>query len=209
MHRLLLVARTTADPGGGWRHVNTTVLDEAELVTAARFGDREAFAELYRRFRPAARATAAALRVSRFDRDDVVDEAFANILSAFQRGNGPVDSFRPYLVAAVRNLVYNQSRRNTRADEGCRRLTVDLMRDQLTSAEFEPEPLHRALEQLPQRWQHILQEVEVDGRRPAELAGELGMSANAVAALSSRARRGLRTAYLEEVRKDSRQLASV
>ena len=187
--------------------MNTTALDETELVTAARLGDREAFAELYRRFRPAGRATAAALRVARFDRDDVVDEAFANILSAFRRGNGPVDSFRPYLVAAVRNLVYNQSRRDSRADEGCRRLTVDLMRGQLTSAEFEPEPLQRALGQLPQRWQHILQEVEVDGRRPAELAGELGISPNAVAALSSRARRGLRTAYLEEVRKDRRELA--
>ncbi len=189
--------------------MNKAALHETELVTAARFGDREAFAELYRRFRPAARATAAALRVSRFDRDDIVDEAFANILSAFQRGSGPVDSFRPYLVAAVRNLVYNQSRRNSRADEGCLRLRADLLRDQLTSAEFEPEPMHRALGQLPQRWQHILQEVEIDGRRPAELAGELGMSANAVAALSSRARRGLRTAYLAEIRKDHRELASV
>ncbi len=189
--------------------MNQALWDETELVTAARYGDRDAYAELYRRFRPAARAAAAALRVPRFDRDDIVDEAFANILSAFQRGNGPVDQFRPYLVAAVRNLVYNQTRRDYRADEGCRRLSVDLMRDQVFSAEFEPEPLHRALEQLPLRWQHILHEVEVDGRRPAELAGELGMSANAVAALSSRARRGLRTAYFEEIRKDRRELAAV
>ncbi len=190
--------------------VDIADLDEAALVAAARLGDREAYAELYRRFRPTARAAVAAMGVPRFDRDDIVDEAFANILSAFQRGNGPVDQFRPYLIAAVRNLVYNQTRRAARADEGCRRLSVDLLREQMApGAEFEPDVLRRALDQLPARWRQILQQVEIDGRRPAELAVELGMSANAIAALSSRARRGLRSAYLDEMRRDRRRFARV
>lgn len=177
--------------------------DESELVAAARFGDREAFAELYRRHRPSARAAAAALRVPRSDRDDVVDEAFANILSAFQKGNGPTENFRPYLITAVRNLVYNQTRRAARADDGCRRLSIELGRAESATDNFDAEQVRAAMEQLPQRWQRILHVVDIEGRTPSEVAPELGMSPNAVAALSSRARRGLRTAYLDEVRRQA------
>ena len=61
-----------------------------------------------------------------------------------------------------------------------------------------------AFRQLPDRWRHILAAVEIEGRKPAELAAELGLSPNAASALVARARRGLRAAYLDELRRDSR-----
>jgi len=37
--------------------------------------------------------------------DDVVAEAFARVLAAIRAGGGPDHAFRPYLLAAVRNLA--------------------------------------------------------------------------------------------------------
>ena len=37
--------------------------------------------------------------------DDIVAEAFARVLAAIRAGGGPDHAFRPYLLAAVRNLA--------------------------------------------------------------------------------------------------------
>jgi RNA polymerase sigma factor (sigma-70 family) len=184
--------------------MNWTNQTDDELLAACRGGDRGAYAELYVRYQPAARAAAAALRVPRSERDDVVAEAFANILQALKKGGGPNEAFRPYLVAAVRNITYSQSRRAVRADDGCRRLGVELELSEF-GANGETEAfMSTAIDQLPERWRKVLIAVDVEGRRPSELSDELGLSPNAVSALVARARRGLRAAYLSEMRRDER-----
>jgi DNA-directed RNA polymerase specialized sigma24 family protein len=60
------------------------------------------------------------------------------------------------------------------------------------------EDVERAFRGLPVRWQRVLWQLEVEGRRPRELAVELGMTPNAVSALGKRARAGLRKAYAGE-----------
>jgi hypothetical protein len=55
----------------------------------------------------------------------------------------------------------------------------------------------RAFRSLPERWQSVLWYTEVEGMDPHEVAPILGMSANGVAALSYRAREGLRKAWLQ------------
>ena len=47
---------------------------------------------------------------------------------------------------------------------------------------------------------------EIEGRKPAEIATELNLSPNAASALVARARRGLRTAYMDELRRDNRPI---
>ena len=169
--------------------------DEDLIRLCRETGDRRAYAELYERHKGSARAAAAALRVPRSEREDVVAEAFANVLAALRRGGGPVEAFRPYLIAAVRNITFSQARRAARADDGCRRLAVEAN----IAALPQPEPndaVVTAFDQLPERWRRILIAVEVEGRRPADLADELGLTPNAVSALIARARRGLRQNYL-------------
>jgi hypothetical protein len=56
--------------------------------------------------------------------------------------------------------------------------------------------LAQAFASLPERWQLVLWSTEVDGRRPAELAKELGLAPGAVASLAYRAREGLTEAFL-------------
>ena len=50
---------------------------------------------------------------------------------------------------------------------------------------------------LSPRWQSVLWMAEVEGLSTAEIGGQLGLSANAAAALLGRARDGLRRAYAE------------
>ena len=87
-------------------------LDDAELIDHTRAGDSDAYGELYRRHYPAARAAALALTHNRADADDVISEAFARVLRASRSGGGPDVSFRPYLVAAIRNVFYDRVRCN-------------------------------------------------------------------------------------------------
>jgi DNA-directed RNA polymerase specialized sigma24 family protein len=53
---------------------------------------------------------------------------------------------------------------------------------------------------LPSRWRHVLWLIEVDQYSPAELAPSMAISANAVSSLATRARRALRTAYVDQQR---------
>ncbi len=63
---------------------------------------------------------------------------------------------------------------------------------------LEHDDVDRAFQALPARWRRVLWQLEVEGRRPRDLADELGMTPNAVAALGMRARAGLRKAYAGE-----------
>ena len=187
---------------------------DSDLLRVIRSGDTEAYARLYERHATAARAMAAQLVRGPAEIDDVVSEAFANVLDLLQRGGGPADAFRPYLLTAVRRAAYDRYRLEHR------QLSTDSL------AEFDPgEPFEdpavagleqsmiaRAFRSLPERWQAVLWHTEIEASRPAEIADLLGLSANSVAALAHRAREGLRQAYLQMhlsgvVRQDCRPIA--
>jgi RNA polymerase sigma factor (sigma-70 family) len=84
---------------------------------------------------------------------------------------------------------------------------------EVATAEVQPtvdtgDLISEAFDQLPERWRQVLVAVEIEGRRPAQLAPELGLSPNAVSALVARARRGLRVAYRDAHRREERRLAN-
>jgi hypothetical protein len=58
--------------------------------------------------------------------------------------------------------------------------------------------VHAAFRRLPPRWQTVLWRSEVCGDTASEIGQDLGISANAAAALASRAREGLRVEYLRD-----------
>jgi RNA polymerase sigma factor (sigma-70 family) len=174
------------------------VLSDAELILAARSGDGDAYGELYIRHLQSARAAAHALTRSKADADDVVAEAFSRVLSVLQRGGGPDVSFRPYLLTTVRNTFYERSRR-TRLEDPTDTPddVVNLSLVDLAASEDDRSIIATAFASLPERWQLVLWHTEVEGRSAAEVAPLLGIAPNAVAALSYRAREGLRQAYLQ------------
>lgn len=173
-----------------------TTPTDLDLLARARQGDPSATAELYRRHADAARRLASAYRRVG-DPDDLVNDAFERVLGALERGSGPVEAFRAYLFVTLRRLAAEQAARSR--DEP----TADVPEPVEAAAHgpaFDPadrQIVLNAYQSLPDRWQSVLWHTAVEGRPPRDLAPVLGMSANAVAALASRAREKLREAYLQ------------
>ncbi|MBD8079833.1 sigma-70 family RNA polymerase sigma factor [Cellulosimicrobium arenosum] len=177
---------------------------DAELISAVRAGDTAAYGALYERHAAAALTVARQYVRSRADADDVVADAFARTLGVLQNGGGPDVTFRAYLFTAVRRLSYdlvNGSRRTQPTDDD---RTFENAFGPMASTEdpalagFERSIVARAYESLPERWRAVLWYTEVENLPPAEIAPILGITANGVAALSYRAREGLRQAYLQQ-----------
>ena len=82
--------------------------DDATLLNMVRAGNTAAFGLLYPRHERAARRLARDLVESTAEVDDVLAETFARVLDVTQRGGGPTDAFRPYLLTAVRRVCYDR-----------------------------------------------------------------------------------------------------
>lgn len=175
----------------------SVITSDESLVSRARVGDRSAFGELWQRH------ATAGLRVARqftssIDADDLVSEAYARIYQRVLAGGGPEGAFRPYLYTTIRNLAsrWGQTRRDVNVDDIGEFEDPEACDDPVTVA-LDRTFTVRAFRALPDRWQSVLWYTEVEGMDPHEVAPLLGISANSVAALSYRAREGLRKAWLQ------------
>lgn len=172
-------------------------MSDQALVDRARAGDKHAFGELWRRhFRSGARV--ARQFTSSLDADDLVAEAYTRIYQRVLAGGGPRGAFRPYLYTTIRNLAstWGAASRDIQVDD----MTVfedPTTTDDPAAITLDRTLTARAFRSLPERWQSVLWYTEVEGMDPHEVAPILGMSANGVAALSYRAREGLRKAWLQ------------
>ncbi|GAA2075533.1 hypothetical protein GCM10009840_06920 [Pseudolysinimonas kribbensis] len=171
-------------------------MSDEELAERARAGDTGAFAELWTRHAKAGLAAARQFR-SIADPDDIVSEAYLQILRAVQRGGGPREAFRPYLYRTIRNVALGwvPKSQTVDIDDVAERIPSDL--PDIETATLENTITVRAFRTLPERWQTILWYTEVEGMEPAEAAPYLGLTANGAAALAYRARDGLKKAWLQ------------
>jgi RNA polymerase sigma factor (sigma-70 family) len=178
----------------------TAVLEsapDAVLIERARTSDPDAIEALWRRHRPAAVRFAYGL-VGATDAEDLVSEAFANIYQTLRNGGGPDALFRPYLFTSVKNLAIRWGVRESSMsldDVDPDLLAGDAAVD--SALALDRSMVAQVFRALPTRWQEVLWYTEVEQLRPQSVAPFLGMSANAVAALSHRAREGFRRAWLE------------
>jgi len=163
----------------------------------ARAGDRGAFAQLWQRH---ARSGVRIARqfTSTIDADDLVSEAYVRIYQRVLAGGGPDGAFRPYLYTTIRNLAsrWGGDRHDVNVDD------ISDFEDPVVAEDPATKALDRTLtvqafRALPERWQSVLWYTEVEGMDPHEVAPILGLTANGVAALSYRAREGLRKAWLQ------------
>ncbi|CAH0169861.1 sigma-70 family RNA polymerase sigma factor [Microbacterium foliorum] len=170
---------------------------EEDLLEQVRRGDMGAYGLLWERHAGPARSVARTF--AGLDADDLVSEAFERLLVSLQAGKGPQGAFRPYLIMTVRNVARRQYNRDVPRAETDFDFMIDADAPEGESAAVQ-EQRHRAvseaLQSLPPRWQEALWYAEVDGLQPREMAGSLGLSANAVSALVLRAKRGFRDAWV-------------
>lgn len=171
---------------------------DAELIAAVRAGDAEAFGALYERHVDAARRLARSLASDGVDPDDLVSDAFAQVLAILQRGGGPECAFRAYLLTTLRH-EHGERRRGlsrVRPTDDLDALDSDVPFEDPAIVSFDQAAAARAFGSLPERWQVVLWHTEVERERATDVARLLGMTPASVSALAYRAREGLRQAYL-------------
>lgn len=167
-----------------------------DLLKRWRAGDRRAGAELYQRHHDDARGYARRLARGVGDPDDVVAEAFAKVLGAMRRGQGPRDGFRRYLFTAVRSCAFDAHRVHvTMAHEVPDGREDERFDDILASGS----PMLSALSELPERSRQVLWLLEVEGWSVSEVAKMTATTPGAVSALAYRSRTQLRRRYLAMV----------
>jgi RNA polymerase sigma factor (sigma-70 family) len=175
-----------------------TAEDDRALLERLRAGEDAAFGELFARHSAAVRRLAFGLVNDRSEVEDLIAEAFFRVLQAIRRGSGPVDNVRGYLLIVARRVAWEWRTRRRDVPVSDEELTHRAGADPDTAGQStERNLITRAFTSLPERWRSVLWKVEVEGERPAVVATNFGLSANATAALARRARQGLRAAYLQ------------
>ena len=176
-------------------------VDDLELTSRAREGDERAVVELWTRHYPAALSTARRVARQPRDAEELASDAFSGMLAALSSGGGPTGSVRAYLLTSVRNGVTTRARRANASDiltdEDSLLENAAVVPSDPVAAAGELGLMREAFATLPTRWQHVLWRTAVDHESNIAVADELGVSANAVAALARRARQGLRAAYVQ------------
>jgi RNA polymerase sigma factor (sigma-70 family) len=180
-------------------------LPDLVLIELVRKGQVEVYAVLYKRHVRSAYNLARQLGRSQSEADDLVSEAFSKVLNTLRAGRGPESAFRAYLLTALRNTAYSKSRSDLRFElsedvahaRGVSPAAVSVPFTDTAVAGLERSLAAKAFAKLPERWQVVLWQTEVEGQTPAEVASTLGLTPNGVSALAYRAREGLRRAYLQ------------
>ncbi|WP_240497644.1 RNA polymerase sigma factor, partial [Streptomyces hirsutus] len=178
-----------------------------------RAGDDSAYEELYRRHAEAVRRYAGTCCRDAHTADDLTAEVFARVLQAVRGGSGPEHAVRAYLLTTVRRVAASWTRSAKReqlvddfaafATQAARLPHVsdtdalDLGADVRAMHEAEQSMAMQAFRSLPERWQAVLWHTEVEDESPSTVAVLFGLDANGTRVLASRAREGLKQAYLQ------------
>ncbi|QNP71816.1 sigma-70 family RNA polymerase sigma factor [Streptomyces roseirectus] len=186
---------------------------DAELIGSMRAGDDSAYEELYRRHADAVRRYARTCCRDGHTADDLTAEVFARMLQAVRGGSGPEHAVRAYLLTSVRRVAaqwIQSAKREQLVDdfavfaaqaagrsEGGDDDTLELGADVRAMHEAEQSMAMQAFRSLPERWQAVLWHTEVEDESPSEVATLFGLDANGTRVLASRAREGLKQAYLQ------------
>ncbi|WP_050514672.1 RNA polymerase sigma factor [Streptomyces rimosus] len=186
---------------------------DADLSARIRSGSRSAadavLVELYRRHHASVLAYARSCTQDSHTAEDLASEAFTRALHAVRHGAGPQNAWRPYLLTAGRRTAAAWAATARRTE-----LSADFETwlSKASAAESgeewalrrqDADLALRAFQSLPDHWQTALWHSAVEGESPARIAPLLGLSSNGAASLTSRAREGLREAYLAQYASDS------
>ncbi|WP_069773594.1 sigma-70 family RNA polymerase sigma factor [Streptomyces sp. LUP30] len=194
---------------------------DTDLIGRMRSGDDTAYEELYRRHADAVRRYARTCCRDAHTADDLTAEVFARMLQAVRGGSGPEYAVRAYLLTCVRRVAADWTRSAKReqlvddfavfatqsarssdaADDtasiGSFGAGLELGADVRAMHDAEQSMAMQAFRSLPERWQAVLWHTEVEDESPSEVAMLFGLDANGTRVLASRAREGLKQAYLQ------------
>lgn len=169
--------------------------DDLGLARRAASGDEVAFAQLYRRHHPRVQRYCTRLLGSPEDAADAAQQTFLIMHRCFANGTAPAENVAGYILQVARRESYHLHHRRAK-HERVQELTRRHVSDRASVADHAPRviaahAIRAAAAALPQRQRTALVMREVRDMRYDEIAGELGMTENAVAQLIHRARKRL------------------
>jgi len=180
----------------------TSEPSDAELITAVRAGDREAYGALWGRHEAAARNLARQIAKSS-DVDELVSESFYRVLRALDGGGGPDGAFRPYLLSTLRRVNidtgrgYYQRVSLTDDDTALEGEPGESAAD-ITIEQGEQSAAWLAWASLPDSSRTLLWHLLVEEETPAAIAPLIGTTPNGVSSRAVRAKERLRQAFLQQ-----------
>ena len=133
--------------------------------------------------------------------EDLASDALTKVVAALLNGRGPDTAVRAYLVTTIRNLFADRLRKleQVRSLVDPHRGTLDRVEADPTERALERSVVLDVLAELPERWREVLWRTVVLEQPLAVVGASMGLSANATAALSYRARSALTKAYVSAV----------
>ncbi|WP_436735665.1 sigma-70 family RNA polymerase sigma factor [Streptomyces sp. BBFR102] len=187
--------------------------DEALAAALRETAEAGAVEELYRRHAPAVLAYARLCCRDPHTAEDLASEAFTRTVQAVRGGQGPEQAWRPYLLAVVRHTAADWAARARRvelepgfgewlesqagpAGEGPAGALREPSGEERAIRAEEGGLIAAAFRSLPERWRAVLWHSVVEEEPAARVGRLLGLTPGGVASLASRAREGLREAYL-------------
>jgi len=179
---------------------------DAELIAAVASGDAASYVTLQERHTPAARILARQVVAKPDEAEEVLSEAFTRLRGVLRRGDGPVESLRPYLLSAVRRVALERSggehpKQSEHSGPAAGQAEISNLGEPLftdpAAAELESTMLARAYASLPERLRAAAWHIMIERTDPAEAATILGLTEAGVAELPAQVSAALTQAYLE------------
>ncbi|MEV6654938.1 sigma-70 family RNA polymerase sigma factor [Streptomyces sp. NPDC051219] len=204
--------------GGSGGPIAQRPASDGDLIGRMRSGDDSAYEELFRRHADSVRRYARSCCRDAHTADDLTAEVFARTLQAVRGGAGPEYAVRAYLLTTVRRVAAawtktakreqlvddfavfaSQAAGITEAadDAGSFGAGLDAGAEVRAMHQAEQTMAMQAFRSLPERWQAVLWHTTVEKESPSQVAPLFGLTPNATAVLASRAREGLKQAYLQ------------
>ena len=168
---------------------------EDDLVRRAAAGEREAFAEIYRRYHAVVYRFARMMSGSAATGEDVTQETFTVLLRGLHRYNPHHASLSTYLYGVARNLTRSRLRRDRRfvrleiPEEREPRVTGDQATSLERSQEYDR--LRRVIAELPSRYREVVILCTIHGLSYAQVAAILGTPVGTVRSRLSRGRQAI------------------
>jgi RNA polymerase sigma-70 factor (ECF subfamily) len=166
---------------------------DAELVRRAQAGEREAFAEIYRRYHAVVYRFARMMSGSPAIGEDVTQDTFTVFLRELHRYRPACSRISTYLYGVARNLTRSALRRNRRF------VGLEIAEDQEPIASSNPanalersrerSHLRRVIAELPSRYREVVILCAIHGLPYADVAAILGTPVGTVRSRLSRGRR--------------------
>jgi RNA polymerase sigma-70 factor, ECF subfamily len=173
-----------------------------DLVRRARSGEREAFAEIYRRYHAVVYRFARLMSGSAAIGEDVTQETFTVFLQDLHRYNPQRARVTTYLYGVARNVTRSSLRRNrrfVRLDTSSHGPVVADPTGALERSEEQRE-LRRAIAGLPSRYREVVILCAIHGLSYAEVAAILGTPVGTVRSRLNRGRQAIASRIREAER---------